>query len=234
MSGPESYCGSELELFAAARRWKAYIRTQLAPFVRGRVLEVGAGLGATTAVLAALPHDSWLCLEPDAAQAAEISRQVAVGALPPVQVRRGTVAALAAEERFDAILYIDVLEHIADDAAEMAAAARHLAPGGALVVLSPAHPELYSAFDKAIGHYRRYRRASLRAAMPAGLDLACLHYLDGVGMLASLLNRLLLRKDLPTRADIALWDGVMVPASRLLDPLLGYRLGRSILGVWRR
>jgi len=39
------YVGNELELFAAARHWKAYLAAQLAPFIAGRVLEVGAGIG---------------------------------------------------------------------------------------------------------------------------------------------------------------------------------------------
>ena len=232
MNCPEPYCGGELELFAAARHWKAYVRARIAPFLGGRVLEVGAGLGGTTAALAGLPHTGWVCLEPDAALVETLARQVTAGTLPPVEPRRGTVATLAAAERFDTILYIDVVEHIADDRAELARAARHLAPGGHLIVLSPAHPFLYSAFDRAVGHVRRYRRDTLLAVAPAGLAPARLEYLDSVGMLASLANRWLLRKDCPDAGQIALWDGLMVPLSRRLDPLLGHRLGKSILAVW--
>lgn len=234
MNCPEHYCGGELELFAAARRWKAYARAEIAPFVRGRVLEVGAGMGGTTAVFTGLPHAGWVCLEPDAGLADAIRRQVAAGTLPPLEVRRGTLAALDAAERFDTILYLDVLEHIADDRAELAQAARHLAAGGHLIVLSPAHQWLYSAFDGAVGHFRRYGRDRLRAAAPAELKAVRLAYLDSIGMLASLANRWLLRKEMPTTANIAVWDGIMVPLSRRLDRLLGYRLGKSILGVWRQ
>ena len=56
-----------------------------------------------------------------------------------------------ADERFDTILYIDVLEHIDDDLGELARSATHLRPGGHLIVLAPAHQALYSPFDKAIG-----------------------------------------------------------------------------------
>jgi SAM-dependent methyltransferase len=232
MNSPDRYCGGELELFAQARHWKDYLRAQIAPHLSGRVLEVGAGLGGTTKVLAGLPHAEWLCLEPDAVLAAAIRRDVAAGALPPVEVAVGTLAALPAGRLFDTILYIDVLEHIEDDRGELAAAAARLAPGGRLVVLSPAHAMLFSDFDRAVGHCRRYARDSLRAAAPPGLKLARLRYLDGVGMLASLANRWLLRKSLPSAADIALWDRVMVPLSRRVDPLLGYRLGKSVLAVW--
>ena len=43
-----AYVGTELELFQDAVRWKAYVRRTLAPYVRGDVLEVGAGIGGTT------------------------------------------------------------------------------------------------------------------------------------------------------------------------------------------
>src|SRR5580704_2686712 len=130
------YAGSELELFEKARNWKAYWRAQISGFVRGDVLEVGAGIGANTRTLAGLKYERWTCLEPDAALAARIE-------LPPGgrhETAVGTLADLTAEAQFDAILYIDVLEHIEDDGGEMARAAARLKAGGALIVLAPAHP----------------------------------------------------------------------------------------------
>ena len=135
---------------------------------------------------------------------------------------------------FDSILYIDVLEHIEDDRGELSRAAALLRPRGFLVVLSPAHPRLFSEFDAAIGHHRRYTRSTLAAAAPEGLELVRLVYLDSVGLLASLGNRLLLRESMPTPRQIALWDRVMVRLSTRLDPILRHRLGKSVLGVWRR
>ncbi len=151
------YAGSELELFEKARNWKAYWRAQIRGFIRGDVLEVGAGIGANTLTLAGLKYERWTCLEPDAALAARI-------ALPPGgrhEPAVGTIDTLPAEAQFDAVLYIDVLEHIEDDRAELARAAARLKPGGALIVLAPAHPFLFTPFDAAIGHFRRYTHASL-------------------------------------------------------------------------
>src|ERR1700724_1949098 len=113
------YAGSELELFEKARNWKAYWRAQIAGFVRGEVLEVGAGIGANTLTLAGLDYERWTCLEPDAALAARVT-------LPPDGRHKsvaGTIGDLPPDAKFDAILYIDVLEHIEDDKAEMAHAA---------------------------------------------------------------------------------------------------------------
>lgn len=227
-----TYVGAELHLFAEARHWKAYLAAQVRPFLGRTVLEVGAGLGATTRALCRAPHDRWVCLEPDAHLASMIEDSRAASKLPTCcEVVVGTLET-ARLDRFDTILYIDVLEHIEHDRAELVRASHHLRPGGHLVVLSPAHPWLFSAFDRAIGHHRRYTAATLRAIAPAGLTLVCLRYLDSVGAASSAANRLL-NQQLPTAGQIRLWDTVMIPLSRCLDVLTAYQLGRTLLAVWR-
>ncbi len=234
MSDP-TYVGDELGLFAEATRWKAYYKSMVRPYLGRRVLEVGAGIGGTTAVLCEAEQDLWLCLERDPELLEQIDLQVSRGELPRCcSTATGTLEDLDREELFDAVLYIDVLEHVEDDGAEAKRAAERLAPGGCLVVVAPAHGWLFTPFDEAIGHYRRYTRRTLDAAVPDGLERVCLRYLDAVGMLASSANRWLLSQSMPTRRQLWVWDKWMVPLSRLIDPLLGYRVGKSVLGVWRR
>ena len=220
------YVGSELALFEKARNWKAYWLSAIAPFVDGDVLEAGAGIGANIPMLRGLRHSRLIALEPDAS----LSKQI----VDADEVLTGTLADVPKERCFDSILYIDVLEHIEDDRGEMRRSALHLKPGGRIIVLSPAHPFLYTAFDAAIGHFRRYTRETLRATAPPELHLRELVYLDSVGVLASLGNRLLLRSSMPTESQILTWDRFLVPLSRAIDPLLGGRAGKSVLGVWSR
>ncbi|HTI82420.1 MAG TPA: class I SAM-dependent methyltransferase [Acetobacteraceae bacterium] len=228
------YVGGELALFQHARNWKAYFARQLSPYIAGRVLDVGAGIGSNIECLINPNVREWVALEPDPQLAAEITRRSRAGTIPAhCRVVTGTLDAVTAGERFDAILYIDVLEHIDSDHAEVSKAADLLAPGGHLIVLAPAHQFLYSPFDKSIGHFRRYDMKGLRALTPAACHVARLFMLDSVGFLASLANRLILRSGMPTKAQIATWDRAMVPLSRLLDPLLGYRFGKSIVVVWQ-
>lgn len=222
-----AYAGNELTLFEKARRWKRYWRGHILPFVHGDVLEVGVGIGANTRSLGDLPCRRWVCLEPDPTLASQI-------VLPTSrhELIVGTIADLDPQRKFDAILYIDVIEHIEDDRAELARAAAILAPGGSIVVLAPAHACLYTAFDRAIGHFRRYNAHTMRAMAPPGLRERKLIYLDSCGALASLGNRVLLRSAAPTERQILTWDRFMVPCSRWLDPLLRHKAGKSVLGVW--
>jgi 16S rRNA A1518/A1519 N6-dimethyltransferase RsmA/KsgA/DIM1 with predicted DNA glycosylase/AP lyase activity len=69
------YVGAELELFARAANWKAYLARQIRPFLAGDVLEVGAGMGANTALFLTPAVRRWTCLEPDGRLASRIDRQ---------------------------------------------------------------------------------------------------------------------------------------------------------------
>jgi SAM-dependent methyltransferase len=230
------YVGSELTLFKHVHNWKKYFASQLAPFIRGDVLEVGAGNGGSTHAVFTPRCASWTCLEPDRGLARELTDAVASlrdreGRAPRVHI--GFVADLAPGQTYDSILYIDTLEHVEHDAEELAAAARHLRPGGTIAVMSPAHQWLYTPFDRAIGHFRRYSLESLRSVGPRELEVVHARYLDAAGVFASLANRVFMRASMPTARQLAVWDNVLVPASRLLDPLLAYRVGKSVICVWR-
>jgi len=224
-----AYAGSELDIFEKAVHWKRYFARHMTPYIRGEVLEAGAGIGANLKMFSHLDFRRWTCLEPDREMAERLR-----GSLPR-DARYETVVGTLQDlpgRRFDTILYIDVLEHIEDDHAEMLRAAAHLKPGGAVIVLSPAHQWLFTPFDAAIGHFRRYSKRSLAAAGSAELSREKLIYLDTVGLAASAANRLFLKSAMPTHSQIQTWDRLMVPLSRLIDPLLGYQAGKSVLGVW--
>ncbi len=228
------YVGSELDLFAAAVNWKAYWSGQIRPFLTGDILEVGAGIGSNTQFLDPGGPGRFLCLEPDPLLAAQLEQK-----LKETKTRRkyeaacGTMQSLAAQQ-FDTIVYIDVLEHIEHDREELNTAASLLRPGGRLIVLAPAHQRLFTPFDAAIGHFRRYDRPMIRAISPASLRLEHLRYLDCVGLCASTANLLFLKQSMPTSSQIGFWDGWIVPVSRVLDKLLFYAAGKTIVAIWRK
>jgi SAM-dependent methyltransferase len=232
-----SYCypGDELSLFSHAQNWKAYFNKQLRPYIRGRVAEIGAGNGGTTEVLSINRHEIWYAVEPDGALLAEISQKKAGGLLPKTIVEvNGTIKSLGIAESVDTVLYIDVLEHIEDDRQEICQAALQLRCGGNLIVLAPAYQSLFSAFDSAIGHYRRYSLPQLRALTPPALVFRSGFYLDCVGACTSMVNRFFLHKQYPALSEIRFWDRYLIPCSVLIDRMIGHRIGRSVVAVWER
>src|SRR5258705_11993139 len=142
------YVGAELDVFAHATNWKSYVHSQLGSYLAGDILEVGAGIGAATRLFNNSSQRRWVCLEPDPTLAKRITNEC-LHDLHNCEVAVGTISDVPIGELFDAILYMDVLEHIENDRAELALAASHLKPNGALMVLSPALPWLYTPFDAA-------------------------------------------------------------------------------------
>jgi SAM-dependent methyltransferase len=231
--GEFKYVGSELDLFAAALNWKAYWSRQVRPFVRGDILEVGARIGSNTPFLdRGGGTGRWVCLEPDPELRGLLVKHL--GGSPPrtYETVCGTLESLT-DQQFDTIIYIDVLEHIDNDREELNKAVSHLRPSGHLIVLSPAHQWLFSPFDAAIGHFRRYNRPMLRAISPASLRLERMRYLDCAGLILSAANMLLLRQSMPTKAQLRFWDRWVVPISRVFDRLFLYSVGKTIIAVWR-
>ena len=125
------------------------------------------------------------------------------------------------------------LEHIEHDREELQLAASRLRPGGHIIVMSPAHQRLFTPFDAEVGHFRRYNRAMLRAISPPDLRLARVRYLDVIGLSASTVNLLFLRQSMPTKEQLRVWDS-LIPITRVLDRLLRYSVGKSIIAVWQK
>ena len=228
------YPGTELELFSAVGNWKSYWCRQIRPFLGGDILEVGAGIGSNTLILDPGGDGRWVCLEPDADLFAGLVKVLAKAprrrAYEPVC---GTLLSLN-DQQFDTIVYIDVLEHIEDDREELQRATLHLRSKGHLIVLSPAHQCLFTPFDAAIGHFRRYNRSMLGRISPSCLSFTCVRYVDSFGLFASAANVLFLRQSMPSTAQLRFWDQWMVPISRVLDPCFQYNIGKSIIAVWRK
>ncbi len=235
MTATRSYEGEELEVFRYAARWKAYWADLIRPFVAGEVLEVGAGIGGSTEWLAKEHGGGWLCLEPDPEMAQEIRDGIAAGRIPETaEVVCGLMDAVPPARRFDTIVYIDVLEHIEDDAEELQRAAQRLNPGGRIVVLAPAYQWLFSPFDASVGHYRRYSAASLERVAPPQTTRIAFGYIDCLGLPLSLANRALLRQSNPSPWQIRFWDRCLVPLSRIADRLHSGSFGKTLISVYEK
>ncbi len=226
-----NYIGDELTLFEHAHNWKRYWAKFVVPYLGQKVVEVGAGIGGTTKYLITSPNiQEWLCIEPDKSLAQNIIVLKEKGVLPKqCEVKNAFLTNSVDDNSVDSILYIDVIEHIEDDAEELRIAYTKLKNGGHLIILVPAHNFLYSPFDKIIGHYRRYNKEMLRAVLPVEFKINQLKYLDSIGLLASFANKSLLKQSYPTLRQLKLWDNYMIPLSKLVDSIIGHRLGKSVL-----
>jgi SAM-dependent methyltransferase len=216
---------------AAAERYNAWLLDRAKPYLGRRVLDVGAGIGTFTELLAPL-CELVVAVEADAEFTRILERRFADHS--SVQVVHAEAESSLPDGPFDSIVCFNVLEHIAADDEALTSFRARLAPGGALLLLVPAHPRLYGATDRMLGHERRYRRPQLRGRLEnAGFSVDVLRHVNAVGALGWLVSARLLRREEIPRASLAVFDRT-VPLVRHLDrPRLPFGLSLWAVAVNR-
>jgi SAM-dependent methyltransferase len=178
------------------------------------ILEVGCGPGGNLGMLKAFGEVT--ALEPDAASRAYAAEHAGVavegGALPH--------ALPFAPASFDLACAFDVIEHVEEDAASVAAIAALVKPGGYLATTVPGQPWMWSRHDELHHHKRRYRMAPYRDLFAkAGLEIVKASYFNALLFAPIAAIRALKMATGSTAAD----DDGMPPAA--LNGLLSWLFG---------
>jgi SAM-dependent methyltransferase len=140
------------------------------------------------------------------------------------------IDAHVAQRRFDTIVCLNVLEHVADDDLSLQAMRSLLDRRGRLILLVPALPGLYGSLDRALGHVRRYTSRELRAKFDrGGLRMRHLEYFNLAGLPGWWLTGRVLRREMIPAASLR-WFDMLVPLFRL-ERLLPWRLGQSLIAI---
>jgi len=158
---------TSLELLSDLYNYNHWIFNKVRPFIRGRVCEVGCGIGNITQFLLNAP--SVVAIEPCPDACRHVRQrfqahlnirfvQCALADCPSDDVPAG---------QFDTVVCLNVLEHIEDDVDSLIRMRQLCRPRGRVVILVPAHMSIYGQLDRSFHHYRRYNRRSLRAAFTA-------------------------------------------------------------------
>jgi SAM-dependent methyltransferase len=247
----------------AAENYRRVLAREFAPHLRGRVLEVGAGIGQVTELLRQMPQIEYLVsIEPDPAFCREFRRL-----FPDQLLLEVTVNSLPDTQPWNGIVSINVLEHIQEDERELATYARLLrvekgglkvgrdtpcAPGlesdasgahgvarptdpGHLCLFVPARRELYAPIDRDFGHHRRYTKAELKSKLEdAGFDIVRLNYFNCVGYFAWWLNFRVLKKRSFDIGSVRFFDRVIFPSAYWCESrLVRPPFGQSLIAIAR-
>jgi len=223
-----AYPGTELEALAEADNYYSWILEQFRPFLGQHVVEVGAGLGTFAQRL----HDSgapdrMTLFEPDPGLSASLAERFA--GRPEVSVYPTVFDAEALATPADAIVLVNVLEHIEEHDAFARAAFDALRPGGAMAVFVPALPVLYGSLDRAFDHYRRYTHASMRRLLTeTGFEVRRLRYMNLPGVISWFVAGRILRMRTIQPASMRTYDRLVIPwvswVERRVEPPIGQNL----------
>lgn len=195
------------------------------------ILEVGAGHGSITKVLA--DYGNVVAFD-----TSEVATKVLNEKFSENKQRKHQVLVVDSLEKaeehgpYQAIVLVNVLEHVANDVQLLEDLAEMLTPTGVIAIFTPAHPELYSQFDGLVGHYRRYRLGEISIVMrSSGLKIEKLKYVNAVGAVGWLVNSRLLRSTTPSPFITKIYDKLIFIMTRIVDPLVGSRFGQSVVCI---
>jgi SAM-dependent methyltransferase len=225
---------ADLEVMAHAANYRRWMYGRLERFIGRRILEVGAGIGNFTSLLLdrelVVAIDTYLpCVRGLAERFADRPNLV------PLHL---DIADPAAEtlRRYDidTVVCLNVLEHIADDRLALTRMRRILKPGGRLVLLVPALQFLYGTIDRALGHYRRYGRHTLRHTLTeGGFHVERVGHMNALGVAGWFLNNRILRKREESLDQVLFFDRFIAPWAERVERLVPPPIGLSLIAIAR-
>lgn len=241
-NGAFAYPGRELEAMSAASNYHRWILGIFAPYLGRHVVEVGAGLGSfSELILSQHACETLSLVEPSEEMYQQLSaRARSLPASPRVNTYQANFpaaasqisATLSATQSPDSVIYVNVLEHIADDEAELAAIYDALSDRGRVFLFVPALAWLYGTFDERVGHVRRYAKRELEAKLRrTGFRPIVSRYFDLPGVAPWWIKYRLLKSAKMEPGAVRFYDRYVVPVARRCESLINPPLGKNVIVV---
>jgi glycosyltransferase involved in cell wall biosynthesis len=218
-------------------RSKKYIRWTLdlvKPYLGGRVLEAGSGIGSVSDML--VQRQRLVLADYDPIYVDLLKQRF--GRRNNVRVDRVDLTRSSdydrwESERLDTVFCSNVLEHLKEDVNVLTDFNRTLAPGGHCIIVVPAGKELYTVLDEELGHYRRYTSAELEEKMQAaGFEIVHSQRFNKFGSASWGVSGHLLRKRYLSPRQM-IWFDRLMPLVKFLERLLPMQ-GMSLIVVGRK
>lgn len=224
------YTGTELEAMELARNYHRWILSFFRPYIHGTVVEIGAGIGTVSELLAECEPAELRCYEP------------AKNLFPHLARRMNGRANVRVENAFyngagraDAVMLINVLEHIENDRGMLERIRASLNNEGRLLVFVPALPRIFGSLDEQFGHFRRYTRAQLaNLVTSSGYEIELLRYANFPGVFAWYLTGKILRKRTISLGAAAFYDKRVVPIMRAIESRIAPPIGQSLVLIAKK
>jgi phospholipid N-methyltransferase len=234
---------SSLETVIILKNYNQWIIDEIKPLLGNRLAEIGGGVGTFTEYLLAehLSHNPASHLEvfePAAHLYQKMHERLTGSYAGLIQAGRLILTQdyfQPSQGNYDTVILINVLEHIQDDVALLRTVHASIANKGVLIVFVPALDLLYSSFDKAVGHHRRYQQPALeKLFVTAGFEVVKSKYMDCLGILPWYFLNVVCRSQSINPWLAQLYDKVFVPMTRRIESLHLPFAGKNLLIIGRK
>jgi len=167
-----------LERAGSLNRYNDWLLSNFSLYLKGRLLEIGAGLGGLSR---SLPQENLYLADLNSDYVNYLKNEFNAKVLL-LDIEKNISDKYS--NYFDAILSSNVFEHIKNDQQAINNSYRMLKRGGHFLLFVPACPEIYGSLDTDMGHFRRYTlREVMEKAQIAGFKIITAKYANMPGYL---------------------------------------------------
>ncbi len=221
-----------LESMNQAQWYNQWTLNQFRKFLKGKILEVGCGIGNFTKSL--LKFGDIYAIDKDKDYVEKTKKLLKKTA---VHVGIGDIEKgkyFFKDTRFDSIVCINVLEHVKEDSQAIKNMYEVLNKQGYLILLVPAHPFLYGEIDKSIGHFRRYTKKEIVTKLQMnGFVILKFRSLNFLGSLGWLISGRVLKNKIVDQSKIKLFN-LIAPIFLRIEDFIPPPFGTSFLIIAKK
>ena len=219
-----------LDIFDSANVWIKYVHFLNRKYYKNNFLEIGAGIGSFTDKYKRNIKNIFLT-EIDKNNLNILKKKYQNDT--NITIFESEVSKIS--QKFNTICHFNVLEHVKEDKEEIINCLNKINKDGYLIILAPAHNELYGNLDREVGHYRRYKKSFFKDLNLSDGKIVELKYMDCMGYILYYMNKLIYKNETyPSSLKIFIWDKIFTPITILLDFLTAYRFGKNVLCVIKK
>ncbi len=226
------------ELFTSAEQmqkatnYNQWTFDQFRKYIHGEVLEVGCGVGSfTKLIIEQSDFDSLYCID-ISRPAIDLMNSKNLG--PKIRIE--CIDLVNVDGKFDFIVCMNVMEHVENDKLFFNRLLSLLKHGGVLFHLVPSHKFLYSNFDVAAGHYKRYSKDMMNSFdLSPEITLIKQYYFNLIGAMGYWVVYKTLKSGNinDTEGEIGMFDKYIVPFAKTFLPL-STPFGISLISIYRK
>jgi SAM-dependent methyltransferase len=228
-----------LDVISSADQFNEWMYNSIKPFCKGRVLEIGSGIGNISAFF--LKDKFNITLSDIRANYCDILKDKFKGSetLSDTLILDLTdplfdIKYQSLTNTFDTVFALNVVEHIEDDHLAISNCKKLLTKNGNLIILVPAYMILYNEFDKELEHYRRYNKKSLNNLfINNGFEIIKSNYYNFIGIFGWFFSGKFQKNKSIPGGQMKLYNK-LVPLWKIADKFILNSMGLSVVTIGKK
>ena len=223
-----------LKSMSHANRLNQWMYSQIKPFVKGKVLEIGSGIGNIS------QHFIEDNMDIELSDIRDQYTDFLKSKFPKNKIHKLDLVHQDFDTeyahllgQFSLVFALNVVEHIEDDKLALQNIQKLLKPQGITYILVPAYNFLYNNFDRALYHFRRYNKKSLAAIFPTNTHKIKTWYFNFAGIFGWYIVGNLLKKKIIPESNMKLYN-TLTPIFKAVDFLIFRKMGLSVVLVSKK